>query len=64
MAPPLLPVTRLVVCAACAEHVKVSDDRCPHCGVTLPGRAGLMARAAGVALAGVMLVGCSEAMSV
>jgi len=58
MAPPLLPVTRLVVCVACAEHVKVSEDRCPHCGATLPARAGLLARAA---IVGVMLVACNEA---
>ena len=61
MAPPLLPVTRLVVCVGCAEHVKVSEDRCPHCGATMPARAGLLARAA---IVGVMLVGCTEAQAV
>lgn len=59
MAPPLLPFTRLVVCSACAEHVKSTEDTCPHCGVVLGGRGGLFARAAGVALAGVVLSACN-----
>ncbi len=58
---PLLPETRLTVCSVCAEHVKRSDDACPHCGTVLGGRTGLFARAAGVALvAGVMLASCSD----
>lgn len=60
MAPPLLPITRLVVCSSCAEHVKSTDDACPHCGAVLPTRQGLLARAAGVALAGVMLASCTD----
>lgn len=59
MAPPLLPITRLVICSACAEHVKSSEDVCPHCGVVLGTRHGLLARAAGVALAGVMITSCN-----
>jgi hypothetical protein len=58
MAPPLLPITRLVLCSACSEHVKSSDDACPHCGAVFGTRHGLLARAAGVALAGVMLTSC------
>ncbi|MBA3546150.1 MAG: zinc ribbon domain-containing protein [Nannocystis sp.] len=59
MAPPLLPLTRLVICSACAEHVKSTEQTCPHCGAVLGGRAGLLARAAGVALAGVVLSACN-----
>lgn len=59
MAPPLLPITRLVICSACAEHVKSSEDVCPHCGAVLGTRHGLLARAAGVALAGVMITSCN-----
>lgn len=59
MAPPLLPITRLVVCSSCAEHVKSSDETCPHCGAVVATRQGLLARAAGVALAGVMLASCN-----
>ncbi len=59
MAPPLLPLTRLVTCSSCAQHVKSSEDSCPHCGVVLGGRGGLLARAAGVALAGVVLSACN-----
>ncbi len=60
MAPPLLPLTRLISCPACAEHVKTSEESCPHCGAALPGPAGRLARAAGAALLGVMLASCSE----
>lgn len=60
MAPPLLPITRLVICSACAEHVKSSEDVCPHCGAVLGTRHGLLARAAGVALAGMMIASCND----
>jgi len=37
MAPPLLPSTRLMSCPACAEHVKVHESSCPHCGAEIGG---------------------------
>jgi hypothetical protein len=40
--PPLLPVTRLLQCSTCSEHVKLADSQCPHCGAALavPGTLG------------------------
>jgi hypothetical protein len=58
MASPLLPTTRLTTCAACSEHIKTPEEVCPHCGALLGGPRGLLARAAGLALAGVMLTSC------
>jgi hypothetical protein len=53
MAPPLLPTTRLTTCPACAEHVKLSESTCPHCGAELPRRGGVVAAVAvGLAMSG------------
>jgi len=60
MGSPLLPITRLTACPACAEHVKIGEETCPHCGALLGGPRGLRAWAAGLALAGVMLASCNE----
>ena len=38
MAPPLLPITRLVQCSGCDEHVKRGEPVCPHCGALVDGR--------------------------
>jgi hypothetical protein len=54
----LLPNTRLVVCPACAEHIKAQDPSCPHCGRERP-QAGTLTAAA-VAL-GLALAGCTSA---
>ncbi|MBL8976262.1 MAG: hypothetical protein JNK56_36995, partial [Myxococcales bacterium] len=39
--------------------MKSSEDACPHCGAVLGTRHGLLARATGVALAGMMLASCN-----
>jgi hypothetical protein len=59
MAPPLLPVTRLVVCSRCSEHVKSSDPQCPHCGAPIAGPG--MVRAAAVAVMAGLLSACPVA---
>jgi hypothetical protein len=60
MAPPLLPITRLVSCSSCAEHVKSSETVCPHCGAELRGPEARVGRAAGAVLMGLALSGCPE----
>jgi hypothetical protein len=59
MAPPLLPITRLVACSACAQHIKSSESVCPHCGAEhrVDGRVG---RAATAMLMGLALSGCPD----
>ncbi len=64
MAPPLLPnllpVTRLVACSACAQHVKSGESSCPHCGAELRGVEHRALRAAGAVLLGLALSGCGD----
>lgn len=63
MAPPLLPITRLVACSSCAQHIKSSESVCPHCGAehrvhgSVDGRVG---RAATAMLMGLALSGCPD----
>lgn len=59
MAPPLLPITRLVACHACAQHIKSSEAVCPHCGAEhrVDGRVG---KAATAMLMGLALSGCPD----
>ena len=60
MAPPLLPITRLIACPACAEHFKSNESQCPHCGVDNRSAEGRTARAATAVLMGLMLSGCPD----
>lgn len=60
MAPPLLPITRLIACPACAEHFKSNESQCPHCGVDNRSAEGRTARAATAVLMGFMLSGCPD----
>lgn len=60
MAPPLLPITRLIACPACAEHIKSNESVCPHCGAENRGAEGRAARAATAVLMGIMLSGCPD----
>jgi hypothetical protein len=64
MAPPLLPnllpVTRLITCSACAQHVKSNESSCPHCGAELRGSESRALRAAGAVLIGLALSGCAD----
>lgn len=59
MAPPLLPITRLVACSSCAQHIKSSESVCPHCGAEhrVDARVG---RAATAVLMGLALSGCPD----
>ena len=59
MAPPLLPITHLVQCSACSEHVRVQESQCPHCGARRTGEGSSLAAAA-VAM-GLALAGCTGA---
>jgi hypothetical protein len=54
MAPPLLPITRLVQCSGCDAHVKRGEVVCPHCGALVDGRSGLGKMVGAAAVAGVM----------
>lgn len=58
MAPPLLPITRLIACPACAQHIKSSETQCPHCGAENRAAEGRAARAATAVLMGLALSGC------
>lgn len=60
MAPPLLPITRLIACPACAEHIKSSEPQCPHCGAENRSVEGRAARAATAVLMGLALSGCPD----
>lgn len=60
MAPPLLPITRLIACPSCAEHFKSNESQCPHCGVDNRSAEGRTARAATAVLMGIMLSGCPD----
>lgn len=60
MAPPLLPITRLIACPSCAEHFKSNESQCPHCGADNRGVEGRAARAATAVLMGIMLSGCPD----
>ncbi len=60
MAPPLLPITRLIACSACAEHIKSSESQCPHCGADNRSVEGRAARAATAVLMGLVLSGCPD----
>ena len=62
MAPPLLPITHLVQCSACAEHVRVQETQCPHCGARRTAEGSSLAAAA-VAM-GLALAGCTGANKV
>jgi len=59
MAPPLLPTTRLVQCSACAEHIRIQESQCPHCGARRTAEGASLAAAA-VAM-GLALAGCTGA---
>lgn len=53
--PPLLPLTRLILCTTCSEHVKLVDSHCPHCGAALAAPGGLgRAVLTAAAMAGVL----------
>lgn len=54
MAPPLLPITRLVPCPGCEAHVKRGELLCPHCGAAVDGRGGLAARVGLAAMTGLL----------
>lgn len=58
MAPPLLPITRLIACPACAEHIKSNESICPHCGGQVRGADGRVLRGASAVLMGLALSGC------
>lgn len=58
MAPPLLPTTRLTICPVCAEHVKRSEEACPHCGTALAETRATSAAA--VVVMGLALAGCPD----
>ena len=64
MAPPLLPITRLIACPACAEHFKSNESSCPHCGADNrsldSSREGRAVRAATAVLMGLALSGCPD----
>lgn len=60
MAPPLLPITRLIACPDCAEHFKSNESRCPHCGADNHGIEGRAVRAAAAVLMGLVLSGCPD----
>ncbi len=60
MAPPLLPITRLIACPACAEHFKSNESSCPHCGVDNRSLEGRVVRAATAVLMGLALSGCPD----
>ena len=50
---------KLVVCSACAVHVNVDEERCPHCGEEVYDRGGgILGRTAGAVLMGLTLAGC------
>ena len=54
MAPPLLPITRLVTCSGCEAHVKRGELLCPHCGAAVDGRGGLAAMVGLAAMTGLL----------
>jgi len=58
MAPPLLPITRLIACPVCAEHIKSNESICPHCGGQVRGADGRVLRGASAVLLGLALSGC------
>jgi len=60
MAPPLLPITRLIACPVCGEHIKSNESVCPHCGSQVRGADGGLLRAASAVLVGLALAGCPE----
>jgi len=59
MAPPLLPITRLVACPSCQEHVKSNERVCPHCDTSLGTIGGAVGRAAAAVLMGLALASCN-----
>ncbi len=59
MAPPLLPLTRLIACPSCQEHVKSNEQVCPHCDASLGTTGGMVSRAAAAVLMGLALASCN-----